>query len=88
MPDSKEPSLDSPINPMKALFWSAFIHRVVAVPLMAVLILMVSKKSVMNSFTASRRLIALGWIAVAVMGAAAGQAPLLRLSGSADSAQV
>jgi Mn2+/Fe2+ NRAMP family transporter len=61
----------SPISPMRALFWSAVINGVVAVPLMAVVILLASKKSVMGAFTASRALIALGWIATAVMGAAA-----------------
>jgi len=61
----------SPIDPMKALFWSAVINGVVAVPLMAVIILLVSKKSVMGAFTASRTLVILGWIATAVMGAAA-----------------
>ena len=61
----------SPISPMKALFWSAVINGVVAVPLMVVIILLVSKKSVMGDFTASRPIIVLGWIATAVMGAAA-----------------
>ncbi|PMS15711.1 iron transporter [Trinickia dabaoshanensis] len=61
----------SPISPMKALFWSAVINGVVAVPLMAVIIVLVSKKSVMGAFVASRPLIVLGWIATAVMGAAA-----------------
>jgi Mn2+/Fe2+ NRAMP family transporter len=61
----------SPISPMKALFWSAVINGIVAVPLMIVIILLVSKKSVMGNFTASRPLIILGWIATVVMGAAA-----------------
>jgi Mn2+/Fe2+ NRAMP family transporter len=61
----------SPISPMKALFWSAVINGVVAVPLMIVIILLVSKKSVMGDYTASRPLIILGWIATVVMGAAA-----------------
>jgi len=61
----------SPISPMKALFWSAVINGVVAVPLMVVIIMLVSKTSVMGAFTASRPLIVLGWIATAVMGAAA-----------------
>jgi len=60
----------SPISPMKALFWSAVINGVVAVPLLAVIILLVSKKSVMGPFTAGRTLVVLGWIATAVMGAA------------------
>jgi Mn2+/Fe2+ NRAMP family transporter len=62
----------SPISPMKALFWSAVINGVVAVPLMVVIILLVSKASVMGSFTAGRPIIILGWIATAVMGVAAG----------------
>ena len=61
----------SPISPMKALFWSAVINGVVAVPLMVVIILMASRKSIMGKFTSGRWLIALGWIATAVMGAAA-----------------
>jgi len=61
----------SPISPMKALFWSAVINGVVAVPLMVVIILLVSKKSVMGSFTAGRSIVIIGWIATAVMGAAA-----------------
>ncbi|HTV94758.1 MAG TPA: divalent metal cation transporter [Steroidobacteraceae bacterium] len=60
-----------PIDPMKGLFLSAVINGVVAVPLMAVITLLVSKKSVMGPFTASRPLIVLGWLGTAVMGAAA-----------------
>ncbi len=56
---------------MKALFWSAVINGVVAVPLMVVVIILVSRKSVMAAFTASRPILALGWIATGVMGAAA-----------------
>ena len=61
----------SPISPMKALFWSAVINGVVAVPLMVVIILLASKRSVMGQFTSSRPILALGWIATAVMGLAA-----------------
>jgi len=61
----------SPISPMKALFWSAVINGVVAVPLMVVIILLASNKSVMGTFTASRPIIVLGWITTAVMGVAA-----------------
>ncbi|ROM96892.1 NRAMP family divalent metal transporter [Pseudomonas brassicacearum] len=61
----------SPISPMKALFWSAVINGIVAVPLMVVIIMTVSKKSVMGDFTVSRPLTVLGWVATAVMGAAA-----------------
>jgi Mn2+/Fe2+ NRAMP family transporter len=61
----------SPISPMRALFWSAVINGVVAVPLMVVIIVLVSKKSVMGAYTVSRPLIILGWIATAIMGFAA-----------------
>ena len=61
----------SPISPMKALFWSAVINGVVAVPLMVVIILLVSKKAVMGEYTTSRPIIILAWIATLVMGLAA-----------------
>jgi len=61
----------SPISPMKALVWSAIINGVVAVPMLVVLILLVSKRSVMGKFTASLRIRILGWITAAIMGAAA-----------------
>jgi Mn2+/Fe2+ NRAMP family transporter len=61
----------SPLNPMKALFYSAVINGVVAVPLMAVIILLASKQSVMGKFPAGRPLVILSWIGTAVMGAAA-----------------
>jgi len=61
----------SPISPMKALFWSAIINGVVAVPLLVVLILLVTKKSIMGEFTAGRLVVILGWITAIVMGAAA-----------------
>jgi len=61
----------SPISPMKALFWSSVINGVVAVPLMAIIVLMSSRKSVMGEFTAGKAIVALGWLATALMGAAA-----------------
>lgn len=63
--------LYSPISPMKALFWSAVINGVVAVPLMAVIILLASKRSVMGSYVSSWSIVFLGWIATFVMGVAA-----------------
>jgi Mn2+/Fe2+ NRAMP family transporter len=61
----------SPISPMKALFWSAVINGVVAVPLMIVIVLLASRKSVMGAYTSRWPIIAIGWIATGVMGAAA-----------------
>jgi NRAMP (natural resistance-associated macrophage protein)-like metal ion transporter len=61
----------SPISPMKALFWSAVINGLVAVPLMVVILLLSTRKAVMGAFTASRPLVVLGWIATALMAGAA-----------------
>lgn len=61
----------SPISPMKALVWSAVINGIVAVPLMVVILILVSRKSVMGTYTASWPIKSLGWIATGVMGAAA-----------------
>lgn len=60
-----------PISPMKALFWSAVINGVIAVPLMAVIILLASRRRVMGDFIAPWTLQALAWIATAIMGVAA-----------------
>ncbi|MFA6113726.1 MAG: divalent metal cation transporter [Sphingomonas sp.] len=61
----------SPIDPIKALFWSAVINGVVAVPIMAVMMIVVSRRSTMGEYTASLRLRFFGWAATAVMAAAA-----------------
>lgn len=61
----------SPINPMKALFFSAVINGIVAVPLLVVITLLVSRRSVMGHYTASRPVRALGWMTAVLMGAAA-----------------
>jgi len=61
----------SPLSPMKALFWSAVINGVVAVPLMVVIILLASRRSVMGAYRVGWPTLALGWIATFVMGAAA-----------------
>ena len=60
----------TPISPMRALFWSAVINGLVAVPLMVVLILLVSRSKVMGAFTASKPIIVLGWITTALMAVA------------------
>jgi Mn2+/Fe2+ NRAMP family transporter len=60
-----------PIDPMKALFWSAVINGVAAVPIMAIMMLIATRKKVMGSFTLPPALRLLGWIATAVMALAA-----------------
>jgi NRAMP (natural resistance-associated macrophage protein)-like metal ion transporter len=57
----------TPINPIKALVWSAIINGVVAPPIMVMMMLLVSREEVMGQFIASPRLKFLGWSATAVM---------------------
>ena len=61
----------SPLDPIKALFWSAVINGVAAVPLMIMIMLISSRRAVMRQFTPGPVLSALGWLATAVMAAAA-----------------
>ena len=58
------------IDPIKALFWSAVINGVIALPIMVVMMLLGSNARVMGRFTIGKRLRWLGWLATAVMGAA------------------
>jgi len=60
----------SPINPMKALFWSAVINGVVAVPLMVAILILARRHSVMGPYKANRLNLGLGWFATALMAAA------------------
>ena len=60
----------SPIDPMKALFWSAVINGIVAVPVMAVMMLMAARAQVMGRFALGGVLRALGWMGTAVVAAA------------------
>jgi NRAMP (natural resistance-associated macrophage protein)-like metal ion transporter len=60
-----------PIDPFKALFWSAVINGVVAVPLMAVAMVVASRKDLMAGYIAGPMQRFWGWAATAVMGVAA-----------------
>ena len=60
----------SPIDPIKALFWTAVINGVIAVPIMVVMMLMASREDVMGPFVVKRRLKVLGWLATGAMIAA------------------
>lgn len=61
----------SPISPMKALFWSAVINGVVAVPLMVAILILASKKSVMGPFVTGKFILCLGWFDTGLMGVTA-----------------
>jgi NRAMP (natural resistance-associated macrophage protein)-like metal ion transporter len=60
----------TPIDPIKALFWSAVINGVIAVPIMVVIMLMVARPDVMGQFVITPRLQITGWLATAVMALA------------------
>ncbi|NEX95236.1 divalent metal cation transporter [Caulobacter sp. 17J65-9] len=61
----------SPLDPIKALFWSAVLNGVVAVPIMAAMMLVASRRDRMGRFTIGPWVRAGGWGATAVMGVAA-----------------
>jgi Mn2+/Fe2+ NRAMP family transporter len=61
----------SRLDPIKALFWSAVINGVVAVPMMLAMMIVVNRHSRMGKFTAPRIVTILGWAATAIMAAAA-----------------
>jgi NRAMP (natural resistance-associated macrophage protein)-like metal ion transporter len=58
----------SPIDPIKALFWSAVLNGVIAVPLMAVIMILATRKSIMGAFTVPGWQRVLGWLATGIMG--------------------
>jgi Mn2+/Fe2+ NRAMP family transporter len=60
----------SSINPIRALYWSAVINGVTAVPVMVVMMLIAADSRIMGKFSITGPLRFLGWIATAVMAAA------------------
>jgi Mn2+/Fe2+ NRAMP family transporter len=57
----------TPIDPIKALFWSAVINGVVAVPVMIVMMLMTANPRVTGPLRLSRPQTIVGWTATTVM---------------------
>jgi len=55
------------INPISALFWSAVINGVLAVPVMVLLMIMARRKDVMGHFVIGGPLYWLGWLSTAAM---------------------
>jgi NRAMP (natural resistance-associated macrophage protein)-like metal ion transporter len=60
----------SPLDPIKALFWSAVINGVISVPIMAAMMVVASRRHEMGRFVATLTQRVLGWTATAVMAAA------------------
>jgi NRAMP (natural resistance-associated macrophage protein)-like metal ion transporter len=61
----------SPIDPIKALYWSAVANGVCAAPLMAAIMLVARRAKTMGKHVVRGWLLVLGWLATGVMGAAA-----------------
>ncbi|HEV2365842.1 MAG TPA: divalent metal cation transporter [Caulobacteraceae bacterium] len=59
------------LDPVKALFWSAVVNGVVAVPVMVMIMHLASRGSAMGAFRLRPRLKIMGWLATAAMAAAA-----------------
>jgi NRAMP (natural resistance-associated macrophage protein)-like metal ion transporter len=58
------------LDPVRALYWAAVVNGLLAAPLMAVMMLIVSNPRVMGRLTVSRSMAIGGWAATAVMAAA------------------
>ena len=60
----------TPLDPIKALVWSAVVNGVIAVPIMAVMMWLGTRRELLGDYTLTLRHRVLGWLATAVMGAA------------------
>lgn len=60
----------SGIDPIKALYWSAVINGVIAVPMMAAMMIVAGHRGKMGAFCVGPVLGGLGWLSTAVMAAA------------------
>jgi NRAMP (natural resistance-associated macrophage protein)-like metal ion transporter len=57
----------TPMDPVRELFWAAVINGVIAVPIMAVTMILAGRRNVMGVHAISPRLRVLGWAATGVM---------------------
>jgi NRAMP (natural resistance-associated macrophage protein)-like metal ion transporter len=60
----------TPVDPIRALIWSALVNGVIAVPIMFVMMLLATRTEVLGAFTISRRHRLSGWVATSVMAGA------------------
>jgi Mn2+/Fe2+ NRAMP family transporter len=61
----------TPLDPIKALLWSAVLNGVITVPIMAAMLVVAARPAQMGAFVATLGQRVLGWITTAVMAAAA-----------------
>jgi NRAMP (natural resistance-associated macrophage protein)-like metal ion transporter len=57
----------TPIDPIKALYWSAVLNGVISVPIMTLMMLMAVRPEIMGQFTITKKLKVLGWLATLMM---------------------
>ena len=60
----------TPVDPIRALYWSAVINGIVAVPVMAIMMWLATAPKVMGEFAVTGWVKTLGWAATGVMAAA------------------
>ncbi|WP_375459283.1 NRAMP family divalent metal transporter [uncultured Enterovirga sp.] len=60
----------TPLDPVKALYWSAVVNGVLAAPLMAVMMVIAMNPRVMGRLTLPRSMLFIGWLATSVMALA------------------
>jgi NRAMP (natural resistance-associated macrophage protein)-like metal ion transporter len=62
--------LFSPLDPIKALFWSAVINGIIAVPILGAMMILASRRDEMGVFVATPSQRIFGWLATLVMAGA------------------
>jgi Mn2+/Fe2+ NRAMP family transporter len=60
------------IDPIKALYWSAVVNGVIAIPVMIVMMLMSGRSKIMGKFTIGGWLRSLGWLSTLTMALCVG----------------
>ena len=70
------------VNPIRALYWSAVLNGIVAVPVMIAMMRLSTQRRVMGNATLPRSLCWLGWIATAVMALTVLALAILSLTGA------
>ncbi|HEX8375064.1 MAG TPA: divalent metal cation transporter [Geminicoccaceae bacterium] len=71
------------IDPIRALYWSAVVNGIVAVPVLAMMMLIAARPDIMGEFTVGAPLRAVGWVATAVTAACVVAMAVTGLSGLA-----
>jgi NRAMP (natural resistance-associated macrophage protein)-like metal ion transporter len=60
----------TPIDPVKALYWSAVVNGVLAAPVMAVMMVIAMNRRIMGRLTLPRPMLVVGWLATIIMALA------------------